>query len=157
MAFHLHAFLEALLQQGTIVDIVDNHARSPLHFAAQHNLVTSTKLLLAAGASIDLKVNTLRSPLHEAVLYGNVNVVEVLLESGADPSLGDYARMAPLHLVRERLDIANLLVTYGAKVNQEDQCGRLPIALTLYPPDDTNEEKAMRYLDVVAVPRGQRD
>ncbi|KAL4789695.1 hypothetical protein BDV19DRAFT_373751 [Aspergillus venezuelensis] len=72
MAFNLHAFLEVLLQQGTTVDALDNHARSPLHFAAQHNLMTSTKLLLAAGASVNLQDNTLRTPLHEAVVYGNL-------------------------------------------------------------------------------------
>lgn len=152
MAFHLHAFLEVLLQQGTTVDELDNHARSPLHFAAQHNLVTSTKLLLAAGANVNMQDNTLRTPLHEAVLYGNIDVVEVLLESGAQPNLGDYAGMAPLHLVRERLDITKLLVKYGAKVNQKDQFGRLPIALAMYEMrygDETEEEKAVEYINVI--------
>ncbi|KAJ5691751.1 hypothetical protein N7462_001174 [Penicillium macrosclerotiorum] len=152
MAFNLHAFLEVLLQQGTTVDALDNHARSPLHCAAQHNLVTSTKLLLAAGASVNLQDNTLRTPLHEAVLYGNIAVVEVLLESGAQPNLGDYVKMAPLHLVRERIDITKLLVKYGAKLNQKDQFRRLPIALAMYEPksgDTTNEEKAVKYIEVI--------
>jgi hypothetical protein len=50
-----YTHLDVLLQQGTKVDALDNHSRSPLHFDAQHKLVTSTKLLLAAGASIDLQ------------------------------------------------------------------------------------------------------
>uniref|UniRef100_A0A673AGU7 SOCS box domain-containing protein n=1 Tax=Sphaeramia orbicularis TaxID=375764 RepID=A0A673AGU7_9TELE len=100
---------------------------SPLHIAAEKDHDDMLEMLIHAGFDVNAELSEERSrmyedrrstPLYCSVYNGNLEATEMLLEAGANPNLDVFN---PL-LIAVRLgwvDIATLLLTYGANVNAQ--------------------------------------
>lgn len=106
---------------------VKNCGISPLHIAAERNRDIIMELLIEAGFNVNAELSYEFSRMYEdrrstalyfSVYNGNFEAAEMLLEAGADPNLDIFN---PL-LIAVRLgwlDMAKLLVRYGADVNAQ--------------------------------------
>jgi len=112
----------------------DTDGRTMLHAAAAADREDILKLLLEAGADINTgdypdtaKFYTrLMTPLHRAVCSNSKSCVEVLLAAGADLHAKNGIGETPLQIAAGRgyTEIAELLLTYGANVDETDNEGR---------------------------------
>lgn len=70
------------------------------------------------------------TPLCEAVINGKYEAVECLLINGADVDRSNRYRMTALHIacMNNDLDIASLLLSYGADMHKQDSNNSVPIS-----------------------------
>ncbi|KAF8267173.1 ankyrin repeat-containing domain protein [Lactarius quietus] len=107
---------------------------TPLHYAADRRQLDAVQVLLRYNADVNLQNGRGKTPLCEALtdrslLEGKiVDIVRQLLEHGADPNIPGHDHSATLHLASSggSLEIAQLLLSYGAKVDEKDGKGRTP-------------------------------
>lgn len=114
---------------------------SPLHIAAEKNRDEIMEQLIESGFDVNSELSDQFSKmymdrrttaLYFSVFNGNLNIVEMLLQAGANPNLDTFN---PL-LIAVRLgwlDLAELLVRYGANVNAKisTQPSSFPSAILL--------------------------
>ncbi|KAH9015066.1 ankyrin repeat-containing domain protein [Lactarius hengduanensis] len=114
----------------------DPMALTSLHVAAHNKELEAVQVLLEHNADVNLRTDEGQTPLHRAIIYLDhyprprvVGIVQRLLEHGADPSACDH-NSTPLHQVsshfHEELEVARLLLSYGANVDEKDGEGRTP-------------------------------
>ncbi|KAL7388113.1 hypothetical protein ABVT39_007366 [Epinephelus coioides] len=114
---------------------------SPLHIAAENNSDDIMELLIESGFDVNTKLSEDRSKMYEdrrstalyfCVYNGNLEAAEMLLEAGADPNLDVFN---PLFIAVRlcRMDMAMLLLSYGANVNAQiaTQPSSFPAAILL--------------------------
>lgn len=152
--------VELLLSKGANVNAKDNITMTPLHRAAIEGHYSTVELLLSKGANINAKTRSGYTPLHFAAKNVHKVVVEMLLTKGADVNAKTDDRITPLLLVvsveptrfdptvlinkmsgfavptapytdHDIFEIANLLITNGAKVNVKDKDGNTPLDMAL--------------------------
>ncbi|KAJ0411037.1 hypothetical protein ATCC90586_003639 [Pythium insidiosum] len=91
------ACVQALLNAGASVAIVDQNGRNALHHACRKDHEEVVRYLLT---SVKMDVNSLTegrdTPLHKAVMGKSVKCIEVLLHHGADPQLRNDQNRTPL-------------------------------------------------------------
>jgi ankyrin repeat protein len=103
--------------------------------------VDLVKLLIAHKADVHARDSSGKTPLHLA-MHGNLELTKLLLDAGASVHERlfeeDHSRRrrpptsagnTPLHWAAEtgRLDLAKLLLEYGADVNAKNQAGQTPL------------------------------
>lgn len=114
---------------------------SPLHIAAENNSDDIMELLIKSGFDVNSKLSEDRSkmykdrrstPLYFSVYNGNLQATKMLLEAGADPNL-DVFNALLIAVQLGRMDMAVLLLKYGANVNAQisPQLSWFPAALLL--------------------------
>jgi ankyrin repeat protein len=127
-----------LLAHGATVDATTNYGETPLHWAAegvnglgkQVDLVEFAGVLIAHGADVNKKTGEGRShktPLNYAARSNNLPVAKLLIARGADV---EGAGSSPLSSAGENgdfVEMAQLLVENGAKVNVPSPTGWYPI------------------------------
>ena len=136
------AMFEFLLERGADPDI---HAHDTAGWALIHSYAApETELLLDYGADIEAISDwRRRTPLFEAAYWGDVAKVQVLLERGANPDGRDTAGYTALHgaafngifnphLVLDLVEVARLVLMYGANVNAQRDNGKTPIDVGSY-------------------------
>ncbi len=84
-----------LLWHGANVDVLDEKRRTPLHYAAQKNLVGVARELMLQGASINVQDSDGMTPLHHAVSMNAAEVVRLLVDHGALCSLKNKRELTP--------------------------------------------------------------
>lgn len=82
----------------------DNYHRTPLHVAAQWNVVDVATALLNAGIDPDYATNTQRTALHYAASFGHAEMCEVLMHHGADVNAQTKGGNTPLMVALIRPD-----------------------------------------------------
>ncbi|KAH9037394.1 hypothetical protein EDB83DRAFT_2318587 [Lactarius deliciosus] len=117
-------------------DKPDPMALTSLHVAAHNKQLEAVQVLLEHNADVNSRTDQGDTPLHRAVclldhLYPRVvGIVQRLLEHGADPNACDRHHSTPLHQVSSHshgwLEVAPLLLSYGANVDEKDEIGRTP-------------------------------
>jgi ankyrin repeat protein len=83
----------------------DDHLKTPLHWAAEHDRHGIARMLLDAGADLEATTSWGATPLDWAATMGSAKVADLLLERGAQGM--DFvaaASLGKLALVREFLD-----------------------------------------------------
>ncbi len=125
------------------------HRLTPLHTACDSGYVHLAKLLLQHGANINAKQRDGRTPLHRACKMARLNVVALLLEQDdIEVDATDSKGQTPLHFVccwenyiatmgfrytcgkrDTSIEIAKLLLKYGASLSARDVHGRTPLHL----------------------------
>ncbi len=106
------------------------------------------RALLDAGAKIDRVCEWGQAPLRNAVVRGHIGVVRMLLEAGANPSLSYPSASIPAEerntvfpsMESPLMDAANLgrpeildlLVEFGADVNQVSKSGKNPLLASVW-------------------------
>jgi hypothetical protein len=103
--------IEALLDHGALIDMVDDQGFSATHQAASMNNADALKLLIERGADVNIKSKKGYTPLHTAI-YGRADAcVDVLLGAGADHDLHNVDGLDCLEYARslKRKEMAALL------------------------------------------------
>ncbi|KAF2729617.1 ankyrin [Polyplosphaeria fusca] len=81
----------------TMIDRVDSHGWSPLHWASSNGHSQSVQILLEAGAAADASDKEDWTPLFSAVVRGHGPIVRLLLDQGSDPLRTDENGFTPIH------------------------------------------------------------
>ncbi|KAH9015328.1 ankyrin repeat-containing domain protein [Lactarius pseudohatsudake] len=106
---------------------------TPLHIAAAHSEVEAVQVLLNHNADVNSRTDDGQTPLCNAISYSGSHtvrekVVQQLLERMADPNACSDNHLTPLHRASSQglLEVARLLLSYGANVDEKDGQGRTP-------------------------------
>lgn len=127
-----------LLAHHAIVDAPTNYGETPLHWAAQGvngfgkqvDLIEFSETLIANGADVNKKTGegrSYRTPLSYAAEANNLPVARVLLAHGADVEGGGSSPLSYAGSNGDFVEMAQLLVENGAKVNQPSPSGWYPL------------------------------
>ncbi|MEQ2196020.1 hypothetical protein XENOCAPTIV_022292, partial [Xenoophorus captivus] len=139
--YNIQPLIVSLLIPLTSRVRIQNCGISPLHIAADRSRDEILELLIKSGFSVNAELSDEHSKMYEdrrrtalyfSVSNGNLEAAEMLLEAGANPNLDIFN---PL-LIAVRLswmDMAELLVRYGADVNTQmsTQPSSFPSAILL--------------------------
>lgn len=119
-----------ILALGASIHRADAEGLTALHWSSasteSENLVP---FLLLQGARIDARDAQGRTPLHMHCALGRRFGTACLLHQGADVNIQTTGTLlTPLHLAAKHnhIEIARLLVAYGAKTSSPDSKGLLP-------------------------------
>ncbi|MFC1605078.1 ankyrin repeat domain-containing protein, partial [Planctomycetota bacterium] len=114
--------VEILIAKGADIEARDNEGTTPLLGAAARGHKEVVEFLLAKGADIDGKNNGGATPLSLTVAYGtaiHTDVIQLLLDRGANIECRGGLDCTPLQstVAVGRKEVAELLITHGARVN----------------------------------------
>ncbi|KAF8274642.1 hypothetical protein EI94DRAFT_1712774 [Lactarius quietus] len=125
-----------LLNHGADANAHTNGGSSfiPLHLVTRGAAmeVEVVQVLLEHNADINSQSAAGETPLYYTVSgipsEQRVKIVRRLLERGANPNICTHRRSTPLHQASSRgwLEAAQLLLSYGAKVDEKDKEGKTP-------------------------------
>lgn len=124
---------EMLLRRGANVKQVDMHGSTPLHCAALTGHVAVAAVLLACGADVNQTEDSSgRSPLNVSITHDHHEMTRLLISCGADVRKPDEMGVTPLHSIQgakgeEKMEIIDLLLSHGAKVNALSRRGYTPL------------------------------
>ena len=130
--------MQWLLDQGADPNCENNARRTPLHVAAYNGHFEAIEILLKHNADIDSQNLKDETPLCYVLTNdgstpeGQVaDRVRRLLEHGADTNICNHTHSTAIHKGSSRgwLEVAQLLLSYGAKVDEKDKEGRTPLEL----------------------------
>ncbi|XP_071519663.1 uncharacterized protein [Panulirus ornatus] len=134
---HVECVRLLLMADDVEIDALTHESTTALHLACgsgpSHSEVV--RLLLSAGADPSMvEGDNWSLPLPKAVAYKNLDIVRLLLDAGADPNCEDYESGRPLHVAAEKglLEIAQLLLERGAKVDKVDDFSRTALHVCMY-------------------------
>ncbi len=99
---------------------------TPLHVAAQHDLVDMVRLLLRKGAQLDPRNRELATPLALAAWRGSLDAAKVLVAEGADVEAKNVRGQTPLFyavLGPNAVNLVPFLIAHGAVINVRDRTG----------------------------------
>jgi len=121
-----------LLDAGADVSLTADNGESCLVRPAYNGHIDVVLELVSAGADVNLREYDARTPLMAAVQKGHADVLTTLLDNGADTELRDNAgRTTLFHAIHETvchgLNVVQLLVHHGAKVNVQNVDGKTPL------------------------------
>jgi ankyrin repeat protein len=96
-----------------VVRAVDSDGRSPLHVAAQRNMLDIVRLLISINAPLDAIDQFGKSPMHYT---RDPNIAELLAEEGANVNIQDNDGITPLleYCREECHDCVKAVLPYGA-------------------------------------------
>ena len=111
--------VEALIARGADVNAKNDTGRTPLYYAASHDVA---KLLIERGADVNAKTNNGWAPLHTAAWRDDHDVAKVLIERGADVNAKNNDTDTPLFTAARynAHDVAKLLIDRGADMNAQN-------------------------------------
>ena len=115
--------VEYLIEHGANVRH-SRHKLTPLHYAVLNDAPQIAQVLLQNGAIVDARNSAGMTPFMFAVIKNHINVVRVLIKAGADLNLSDNTQRSPLAYTKS-LEMAELLVRYGAQVNSSGESAPL--------------------------------
>ncbi|KAJ5117589.1 hypothetical protein N7448_011221 [Penicillium atrosanguineum] len=103
--------VQALLDGGTCIDILNPVGQTALHCSARNGHGDVVKQLLDNGANVDAEDENNQTALQGAAGHGYKNIVKMLLEANADIYAEDLDGDTAFHFAarREHLDILELL------------------------------------------------
>ncbi len=112
---------QLLIKHGADVNAQRSFGWRPLHFASNNGRLEILRLLVGSGADVNARDNDDWTPLFLASVEGHPEVVRFLLENGADPNVRCWDGTPLLWaLERDDLEVAQLLLKYGADINTPD-------------------------------------
>ena len=86
----VEGMVEELVNAHAEVNVLDDHGKSALHWAAAVNNVDAVKTLLAAGCNRDAQTNREETPLFLAAREGSCEAVRILLENHVNRDITDH-------------------------------------------------------------------
>lgn len=125
------ATIEAYIQSGGDVDVIDDEGYALLHIACWNSGTSEiVKMLIDAGADINACASLEQAPLHLASMQSDPELVRVLLDAGADLNLTTSEGASPLMLAASfgsDPDVVRLLIERGASIEQRSESGATPL------------------------------
>jgi carbon storage regulator CsrA len=100
---HRRGRIVELLAGGADVNRKDNSGWTPLHFAAQQQVVEIARMLIKSGAEVDSKDESGNTPLWRAVsdYRGDGRLIVLLRQKAADASVQNEMGISPMALARK--------------------------------------------------------
>jgi ankyrin repeat protein len=121
--------ITTLIECGLDVDQQCNTKRTPLHFAANDDVIA--KLLLDLGANINATNEHGENALHIALQRVKVNtkIVKLLIDKGININGRDCNQRTPLHHCcrNGHYDALVILLEYGTNINAKDSMNHSPL------------------------------
>lgn len=116
---------ELLLENGALIDAVDNCGKTALMLASKKGYIEVVKKLLNKKASLDITDKDGWNALMLAVFYGHIEIAEALLAKGANLDLADKDSWTALMYayIKNHTEIAALLIKYGAATDLKNKDG----------------------------------
>lgn len=108
--------VKTLMEYNADPSLKDADGATPLHFAARHGCVETSKLLLGNSlSSVNCPDNSGITPFHLACASGSLELCELFLEYSADIRARTVEEKNPLHLatLHGNKDIVQLLIKEG--------------------------------------------
>jgi len=123
--------VDILLQNGALIDAMDNRSCTPLIIAAQYGKTMLAGYLIGKGARKDLTDVDGDTALHWACFKGYSELVQLLLYSGFNPRQRDDLNQTPLHLacLSGSLSTVKLIVEQEVDLFLQDNNGKTPLDL----------------------------
>ncbi|GAB1311956.1 hypothetical protein MFIFM68171_02166 [Madurella fahalii] len=120
---------EFALSQKALLNAVDGQRRTPLHYAAMANNVSTMKQLLDLGTDVNLRDDNGKTALHEAIRGCAVDAALLLLKNGADHNATDAFGQNCLHLSLRygTRDLLSQFFILGVNTNAIDHFGMRPL------------------------------
>ncbi|CAG9946002.1 unnamed protein product [Clonostachys rosea f. rosea IK726] len=117
-----------LIDNGSSVDMIDQHGMSPLLWAAVLGHEEMVQLLLKKKAKIEIRDTFNRTPLSLAALGDHKGIVDLLLRSGANVDSYDSSDLTSLFwaVVAGRISVVQSLLAFGARYQDADQFFSMP-------------------------------
>ena len=147
-----HFIVEALLKSKfgkNLVNRVDKHGRTEIHYAAMHGYTALVELLENHESCLDTQDQQGLTPAMYACAHGRYAALATLLRKGADPEILDQKGRNALHHcflgTNPSLRCCKLLVKYGADVDCKDCEGVTPLMRACHTCAETNIA-IIRYL-----------
>ncbi|MCC3511869.1 MAG: ankyrin repeat domain-containing protein [Microcoleus sp. PH2017_17_BER_D_A] len=116
--------VEALVAAGADINIVGRHGETPIQVAAWRGNREILEILFSQGAVVNTYISA---------ALGNIQEVESYLEQGGDPN-ARTGRTPPygntllyFAAANNQIEVADLLIKYGADVNGECEQGFYPL------------------------------
>lgn len=152
--------LRVLLDHGASV-LPSEGQIDPLLCACHQSDDDRIRLLVERGADVNAQDLTLRgcTPLQELVRWGNVETVDLLIRTGANVHARNrYNGSTALHVAafNGRLDVVQLLVAHGARIDEVDNRGENPSDWVVAHLDasaryyETHPDQAQGHLETLA-------
>ena len=119
-----------LLEDGADANVCRN-GNTPLSIACLYNRTDIVRLLLNYGADVNETIYKGEdiSILEYACSYSNKEIVELLLKHDTNNSNDKLSSLLVVACREGNLDVVKVLLDQGAKVNQTDNRGRLPLLM----------------------------
>ena len=118
-----------------ITTAVAERGENNLHHAADKGDLTVVKRLVGSGTPVDIRDQYEYTPLYYAARMGHEDVAVYLLDRGADVNAQGKNGRTPLHgsfFYRGHfVEMVNLLLNRGAKVDLPDGSGRTSLNLAI--------------------------
>ncbi|KAH9164390.1 hypothetical protein EDB89DRAFT_2141463 [Lactarius sanguifluus] len=134
-SFHGHVdIMRWLLNHSADPNVRKEDGWTPLHTAAAYGTLEAIQMLLEHNADVNMRSDKGETPLYTTIRFSHhpegkmVEVFQRLLEHGADPNACDNKHSTPLHQASSKglLEVARLLLSYGANLDEKDREGRTP-------------------------------
>ncbi|MEK7792957.1 MAG: ankyrin repeat domain-containing protein [Candidatus Hydrogenedentota bacterium] len=119
-----------LIENGADIAIRTRIGMTPLQLAVELDAADALRELVMAGAQVnEVQTRTGWTPMFSAVSRGDKHTVQALFELGADVGPVDVLGRNVLHIaaLRDRSEIAALLIAHGADVRIADANGDTPL------------------------------
>ncbi|XP_068913163.1 ankyrin-3-like [Tenebrio molitor] len=121
--------IRTLMECGLDVDQQCNRKRTPLHFAANDDVIA--KILLDLGANINATDSSKSNVLHHGCRNSKVNtrIVKLLIDKGIDVNGRDCNQRTPLHHCcrKGHHDALVILLECGTNINAKDSMNYSPL------------------------------
>ncbi|XP_028991606.1 protein TANC1 isoform X2 [Betta splendens] len=123
-----------LLEQGAVVQQVNQRGVSPLFCAVRQGHWQIAELLLQRGADINISDKQGRTLLMVAACEGHLSTVDFLLCKGASLTSMDKEGLTPLSwaCLKGHKNVVQFLAEKGAVVDHTDKNGRTPLDLAAF-------------------------
>lgn len=119
--------VQTMIDADIDVNTQSHYGRSLLHKACERGLIDLGELLIRADADVEGTFDAFGfSPLHDAAYYGHYAMCEAVLKARALVDVTDSSEYTPLHyaaLKNDKVDVVELLVSYGANVDMPAPSG----------------------------------
>lgn len=135
--------IRLLLRSGAAIGQPDGEGDTPLHHAARQWQTNALRILVNAHSPLNATNRAGHTALRAAVETGVGPNVELLLKAGAQLKIGSETETL-IHVAAERgsVEIINILLQHGLKLDARDSKGRTPFMLAV----DAKQWGAMNLL-----------
>jgi ankyrin repeat protein/WD40 repeat protein len=133
-------FAKALLNNGADKNAQTNRGETAISLAVINNRRKAFDVLMDSGVDLNLSSENGWTPLMRAINLGYVDMATALVKANADVNKAEKGGWTALHLTvdadtksseRINLQLAELLLNNGAKINQQNNAGDTALSLSV--------------------------